>query len=392
MAYARISSLSFARRHGNAKMQNSIATYTSISGPVCARRPLPIKSWPATTSKTFLPTVVMRDSSTLTILDTGNTGTVSTGVQMEETSLSPERKSQILLTSATAGMMSAIAICNIPGSEEVALNSETLSMMFRNAPLAISCSALGDLVAQKLSGVAKIDWKRTISAGAIGTVLAGFGTTVWLSNLNMLIPREMVGFDSLGKFNALFFKVVFDSATWGTFMNSANIVLRRLAGGDSLSEAYNSWKNTIMPVTKSEFKFWPAWGAMVYTAIPLEEQVNAFAVGGLIWNVYLSWMSNSKAAQATSLKKAKYGKPVGLNFPRKCVMDLKSLTGSRSTLQHFMACDSVLRNQSGGKEVSKHIAVWPKHSHNVRILHNVRATTTRSQKFSWRKLHFGEVF
>ncbi|EKX31133.1 hypothetical protein GUITHDRAFT_122660 [Guillardia theta CCMP2712] len=313
--------------------QYQASQWCYLSNVRTVQRPLRFRFFPTTATKTILPTVSQWK-------DSGNTDMTERSERVseiqKETYDSPAhvskslqslegRMPQFLFNSAAAGMAAALVYCNVH-VPEAALSMEVFDQILRNIPLAATCAMMGDAVAQGVDqrhrGVAevKVDWNRLLSAGAVAGLLQGGGTTIWLCNLNMLMPGSMVGFDSLSKFGALMGKVIVDSYIWGTLTNTFNIILRRLCARDSLGHAVSQWKRNIVNVTVSEFKFWPGWGAMVYAYVPVTEQVNAFAIGGFIWSVYLSWVANSvpqdKLDVSINRRYSRYGCPVGLKLQK----------------------------------------------------------------------------
>ena len=221
----------------------------------------------------------------------------------------------MLLMGGISGM-AIVALFNGVTTAEIFFTTKMAQTMVSNIPFAGCCASAGDVVAQLMTGTGlkKLDFRRVIAAGAIGGMLQGFGTTAWLWNLNISIPRSLVGFDDLSKFTWLTGKVLLDSAAWGTVINTINVGARRIAAGDSVIQAYHNWREKILSITQSEFKFWPAFGALVYTCVPEAQQVNAFGLGGFVWSVYLSYAANHGV---TSNKKGlfRYGRPTGVRVP-----------------------------------------------------------------------------
>jgi hypothetical protein len=215
-------------------------------------------------------------------------------------------------TASTAGLV----LINSITSPEVFFTAKLAQAMLMNLPVPCLCAAAGDVVAQLLTGTRdlwKLDVRRTVSAGIIGGSLQGFGTTAWLWHLNLGIPRSMVGFDSLSQGAWLIAKVLLDSAAWGTLINTLNVCARRVAAGDSLVQAHSTWRDKIVGITRSEFKFWPAFGAVVYTCVGEAQQVNAIGFGGFIWSVYLSYAANHFAL-SNAQSHFRYGRPTGVRI------------------------------------------------------------------------------
>ena len=215
-------------------------------------------------------------------------------------------------TASTAGLV----LINSITSPEVFFTAKLAQAMLMNLPVPCLCAAAGDVVAQLLTGTRdlwKLDMRRTVSAGVIGGSLQGFGTTAWLWHLNIGIPRSMVGFDSLSQGAWLIAKVLLDSAAWGTLINTLNVCARRVAAGDSLVQAHSTWRDKIVGITRSEFKFWPAFGAVVYTCVGEAQQVNAIGFGGFIWSVYLSYAANH-FAKSNEHSHFRYGRPTGVRI------------------------------------------------------------------------------
>lgn len=223
-----------------------------------------------------------------------------------------EHAAHIMFISGMAGMGS-IALVNGLTSHEVFFTAELARAMVSNIPIAGMCAGMGDIVAQVMTGtnIQKLDIRRVFAAGLIGGVLQGVGTTAWLWHLNMAIPRSLVGFDSLSQVVALAGKVIIDSALWGTTINTLNVGMRRIAAGDSLVQAHQTWSEKLPSITRSEFKFWPAYGSMVYTCVPDLQQVNVFGIGGFIWSVYLSYAANH-GVTSNSKGLFRYGAPKGV--------------------------------------------------------------------------------
>jgi len=232
------------------------------------------------------------------------------------------------------GGMVAVALCNGLTTSEHFFSTTMASNMIGNLPVAGLCAISGDAVAQMLSGkgIQQLNMRRAISAGLIGSVLQGFLTTGWIWNLNLAIPRSMIGIDSLSQVGWLAIKVGMDSALWGSVMNTINVVARRIAAGDSVVQAYHNWREIILGITRDEFKFWPAFGAMVYTCVPEAQQVNAFGVGGFIWSVYLSCAANTGV---TSNAKGlfRYGKPTGVRMSNVLNVEQNQVVGRLLTMR-----------------------------------------------------------
>ena len=221
----------------------------------------------------------------------------------------------VLLVGGVGGM-GVVSLLNMGlHPDAVYLSWNMLKTMVCNVPVAGFCAAGGDIVAQVMTGskLRHLDLRRTVAAGVIGGSLQGFGTTMWVAQLNSVIPRSMIGFESASQLAWTLNKVLVDSAFWGTCLNTANIFLRRLAAGDSLKQAHANWKDMILDVTRGEFKFWPAFGAMVYVLVQPGNQVNAFGVGGFIWSVYLSFMANYNVA-SDNRGPFRYGRPSGVRI------------------------------------------------------------------------------
>ena len=247
-----------------------------------------------------------------------------------------------LLLMGGAGGMAALAAVNGLTTNEVFFTTMMAKQMVCNVPVASMCASAGDVVAQLMTGTKakNIDGRRVVAAGAIGGALQGFGTTGWLWNLNLAIPRSMIGFDSLQQLGMLGGKVLIDSAMWGTVINTLNVLARRIAAGDSVIQAYHTWRDKIVSITKSEFKFWPAFGSVVYTCVPEVQQVNAFGVGGFIWSVYLSYAA-SHGVTSNCKGLFRYGRPIGVRMTTPMHVEQPKVTG-RLVPVRFEAKSNVL--------------------------------------------------
>eukprot|EP00802_Teleaulax_amphioxeia_P013473 Tamp_13524.p1 GENE.Tamp_13524~~Tamp_13524.p1 ORF type:complete len:402 (-),score=81.95 Tamp_13524:113-1318(-) len=226
-----------------------------------------------------------------------------------------ENGAHALLAGGAAGM-AGLALFNAATCSAVFFTPQLAQTMLMNIPTPFLCAAAGDVVAQVVTGtreISKLDRRRILAAGLIGGVLQGFGTTAWLWHLNHAIPRSMVGFDNLSQGAWLLAKVLFDSAAWGTVINTLNVGARRVAAGDSVIQAYSTWKDKIVSITKSEYKFWPAFGAVIYTCVPEAQQVNGFGFGGLIWSIYLSYAANH-GVSSNQQGFFRYGRPTGVRI------------------------------------------------------------------------------
>jgi len=225
-----------------------------------------------------------------------------------------ENGAHLLVLGSFSGIAS-IALLNGLNSSEVFFSTTLAANLFSNVPVAGLCALSGDMVAQLMTGTAlkQLDMRRALSAGVIGGVLQGFGTTGWLWNLNLAIPRSVIGIDGLSEIGWLAVKVGIDSAFWGSIMNTVNVIARRIAAGDSVVQAYHNWREIILSITRAEFKFWPAFGALVYTGVSEAQQVNAFGIGGFIWSVYLSYAANT-GVKSNAKGLFRYGRPIGVRM------------------------------------------------------------------------------
>lgn len=226
-----------------------------------------------------------------------------------------ENGAHILLA---GGMVSTagLVLMNSVTSPEIFFTAKLAQTQLMNLPVPCLCAAAGDVVAQLLTGTRalwKLDVRRTLSAGVIGGSLQGFGTTAWLWHLNLAIPRSLVGFDSWSQGGWLIAKVLLDSAAWGTLINALNVCARRVAAGDSLVQAHSILRDKIVGITRSEYKFWPAFGAVVYTCVGEAQQVNAIGFGGFIWSVYMSYATNH-SAKSNEQSHFRYGRPTGVRI------------------------------------------------------------------------------
>lgn len=239
-----------------------------------------------------------------------------------------QENSHNLLVLGSVGGMAAVVAMNGLTTDQVFFTGMLAKQMIWNLPVASICAGAGDVVAQLLTGTKarNLDGRRVVAAGAIGGALQGFGTTSWLWHLNLAIPRSVIGFDSLPQLTMLAGKVILDSAVWGTSINTLNVLARRIAAGDSVVQAYHTWRDKILGITRSEFKFWPAFGAVVYTCVPEAQQVNAFGVGGFIWSVYLSYAA-SHGVKSNSKGLFRYGRPVGVRMTTRMLCEQPKATG-----------------------------------------------------------------
>jgi len=235
---------------------------------------------------------------------------------------------QHLLIMGSVGGMAAVAAMNGLTTTEVFFTGMMAKQMVCNVPVASICAGAGDIVAQLMTGTKarNLDGRRVVAAGAIGGALQGFGTTGWLWNLNLAIPRSVIGFDGLHQLSMLAGKVLLDSALWGTIINTLNVLARRVAAGDSVVQAYHTWRDKILEISRAEFKFWPAFGSIVYTCVPEAQQVNAFGVGGFIWSVYLSYAA-SHGVKSNSKGLFRYGRPVGVRMTAPMLVEQPKVTG-----------------------------------------------------------------
>ncbi|KAJ1476378.1 hypothetical protein T484DRAFT_1825164 [Baffinella frigidus] len=140
-----------------------------------------------------------------------------------------------------------------------------------------------------------VDFKQSAKVGMIGAAVTGLGTNFWLHGLHHLFPAYTVGVGSPEKLLHLAEKVVFDSAVWGTIVNSLCMVFRMIASGKTNEEAYEMWSAKIFGVMKSEMTFWPLWGAMTFSMLPPTLHVESFALGQVFWQLYLSTICRTTA-------------------------------------------------------------------------------------------------
>mmetsp|Transcript_37998 Transcript_37998/g.59264 ORF Transcript_37998/g.59264 Transcript_37998/m.59264 type:complete len:346 (+) Transcript_37998:44-1081(+) len=140
-----------------------------------------------------------------------------------------------------------------------------------------------------------LQWRRALRAGLLGILINGFGYTLWLHRLNLLIAPDRVNLHgtTLAVVLHLLLKAVVDSFVWGAFSNTVGIIGRRVFEGDALQHAIDVWSEKFLGVMQKEFFFWPLWNAVNFCLVPRDLQVGFTSLGALVWNAYLSWVASS---------------------------------------------------------------------------------------------------
>jgi len=171
--------------------------------------------------------------------------------------------------------------------------------ILRNMGTAAFCFGVSDVIAQVIQhqgnvreSFRELQGGRSARASLLGMFVNGVGYSVWLYFLDKLIPQHDVGLHNVSFAMTLIAKGCVDSYIWGILSNSVGIVGRRMLEGDTQSEALRVWNSKIVSVTIMDFQFWPLWAIINFQVIPKKLQVSFVALGAIIWNVYISLVSN----------------------------------------------------------------------------------------------------
>jgi len=186
-----------------------------------------------------------------------------------------------------------------------------MSPFQQNFVPAFMCFAAADVVAQacealkngglknslKLKSIAE-SGRRILIAGIVGILCNAIGLTIWLQQLNGLIPAAATNIESALGVSNLVTKAMFHNMGWGFLSNSISIFLRRVGDGYSLGNGASFWHRKIANVTKNSFSFWPAVMFANFAFVSPMYQVRVTAVAAFMWNSYMSIVSNGVAAAA----------------------------------------------------------------------------------------------
>lgn len=178
---------------------------------------------------------------------------------------------------------------------EKAAGRPVISNMFTAA----FCFGISDIIAQVIQhkghlqeAMQDLALGRAMRASLLGLFINGVGYSVWLYFLDKLIPERIVGISSVSSAVLLVGKGCVDSLIWGILSNSVGIIGRRMLEGDTSTEAIHVWHGKILHVTIVDFQFWPMWSVINFQLVPKPLQVSFTAAGAIIWNVYMSLVSN----------------------------------------------------------------------------------------------------
>ncbi len=140
----------------------------------------------------------------------------------------------------------------------------------------------------------KLNYGEATRTGCLGIFLNGIGSTIWMHELNLVIPDHAVDGSSYTDIGHLMVKALLDSLLWGTISNTLGIIGRRLLEGDSPHHAWMVWVDKILVVTASELWFWPFWSAFNFYVVPKPLRVLFNSFGAFVWNCYLSYVAISE--------------------------------------------------------------------------------------------------
>jgi hypothetical protein len=140
----------------------------------------------------------------------------------------------------------------------------------------------------------KMNFGQATRTGCLGIFLNGIGSTLWMHELNLVIPDHAVDGSSYTDIGHLMIKALLDSLLWGTISNTLGIIGRRLLEGDSLRHVRVFWVDNILSVTASELWFWPFWSAFNFYVVPKSFRVLFNSLGAFVWNCYLSYVAISE--------------------------------------------------------------------------------------------------
>ena len=211
----------------------------------------------------------------------------------------------ILVAAAVAGFAAVVGGTASSAQSWLEFFTEALA---RNGVAAFACFSLSDflvqLMAQQKQGLlgaaalsaevdpavglngtgSGLDLMRSGRAGALGVGINALGYSFFYQHLAVVFPNE--GPDQM--LGELVAKVLTDALVWGTISNSLNLAGRVLLDGRGARCAYMKWQKELVPVTVSEWKFWPLWNALSFHFGSPEGRVAFNALGCLVWNIYIS--------------------------------------------------------------------------------------------------------
>ena len=93
-------------------------------------------------------------------------------------------------------------------------------------------------------------------------------------------------------------KSFIDDLVYGPIGNTGGIFFRRIMEGDSIHAAASYWHGCILGVTIMDLQFWPLWGCLNFAFVPVAYNVHFTALGGIIWQVYMSLKSHLSVDEA----------------------------------------------------------------------------------------------
>ena len=179
--------------------------------------------------------------------------------------------------------------------------------MIKNIISAFFFFFVSDIVAQTYQNMpakrkgkqVKLNYGEAMRTGLLGIFLNGIGSTLWMHELNLVIPDHAVDGSSYTDLGHLMIKALLDSLLWGTVSNTLGIIGRRLLEGDSPRHAAAVWVDKILGVTASELWFWPFWSAFNFYLVPKPLRVLFNSLGAFVWNCYLSYVAISEPVDST---------------------------------------------------------------------------------------------
>ncbi|CAG7838439.1 unnamed protein product [Allacma fusca] len=148
--------------------------------------------------------------------------------------------------------------------------------------------AAGDVISQTCvegKGLKDIDKLRTLRFGCIGSFFVGPTLSRWYGVLDRYIVIKSPGKQALAK-------MAVDQFGFAPIFIVLFLGVNGITNGKEVSQIKEDVKRDYTTILEANYKIWPAVQIVNFWIIPAHMRVLFVQTFALLWNTYLSWMTN----------------------------------------------------------------------------------------------------
>jgi len=156
-----------------------------------------------------------------------------------------------------------------------------------------SLMCVGDIISQTFvekKAVKDLDWKRTARFGAVGLIVVGPVLRTWYGVMERKIVLKTPAATAMAK-------VATDQLLFAPFFLCQFLGLWGFLNGHSWEEVKADIKRTYGAILIRNYQLWPAAQMINFWLVPLQHRVLFVQSLAVIWNTYLSYMTNAPAGE-----------------------------------------------------------------------------------------------